>query len=227
MDTVLTWQYNGMQVGPAFSTVSTPDTITPDLVGGITFAVNYIFNNGGILMSTLSFIAVMATDGQIITCVGSGNIEQATIQIWSGKDHWLCTCSQLSTNGLLPTDSPPVVSVVGVVSVANDTSTTTLAIEWTIANGVGGVLTVAVDPVAPYTPLASGAGNTYSTNVTLLYNTNYSVEATATSCGGTNSSQISLLQGTATEVYSSKAQGVCWPPPLVHVVGHQYVVVLW
>ena len=110
---------------------------------------------------------------------------------------------------LLPADSRPVVSVVGVVSVANDTNTTTLTIEWTIANGVGGVLTVAVDPVAPYTPLASGAGNTYSTTVTLLYNTNYSVEATATSCGGTNSSQISLLQGTATEVYSSKAQGVC------------------
>ena len=109
---------------------------------------------------------------------------------------------------LLPTDSRPVVSVVGVVSVANDTSTTTLTIEWTIVNGVGGVLTVAVDPVAPYTPLASSAGNTYSTTVTLLY-TNYSVEATATSCGGMDSSQISLLQGTATEVYSSKAQGVC------------------
>ena len=109
----------------------------------------------------------------------------------------------------LPTDSRPVVSVVGVVSVANDTNTTTLTIEWTIVNGVGGVLTVAVDPVAPYTPLASGAGNTYSTTVTLLYNTNYSVEATAISCGGTDSSQISLLQGTATEVYSSKAQGVC------------------
>ena len=110
---------------------------------------------------------------------------------------------------LLPADSRPVVSVVGVVSVSNDTNTTTLTIEWNITNGVGGVLTVAVDPVAPYTPLASGVGDTYSTNVTLLYNTNYSVEATATSCGGTNSSQISLLQGTATEVYSSKAQGVC------------------
>ena len=110
---------------------------------------------------------------------------------------------------LLPTDSPPVVSVVGMVSVSNDTNTTTLTIQWNITNGVGGVLTVAVDPVAPYTPLASGAGNTYSTTVTLLYNTNYSVEATATSCGGTHSSQISLLQGTATEVYSSKAQGVC------------------
>ena len=62
----------------------------------------------------------------------------------------------------LPTESPPVVSVVGVVSVANGTSATTLTIEWTIANGVGGVLTVAVDPVAPvapYTPLASGTGN--------------------------------------------------------------------
>ena len=107
------------------------------------------------------------------------------------------------------TEFLPVVSVVGVVSVANDTSTTTLTIEWTITNGVGGVLTVAVDPVAPYTQLASGAGNTYSTTVTLLYNTNYSVEAIATSCGGMDSSQISLLQGTATEVYSSKAQGVC------------------
>ena len=94
---------------------------------------------------------------------------------------------------LLPTESPPVVSLVGVVSVANDTNTTTLTIEWTIASGVGGVFTVAVDPVAPYTPLASGAGNTYSTTVTLLYNTNYSVEATATSCGGMDSSQISLL----------------------------------
>ena len=98
-----------------------------------------------------------------------------------------------------------MVSVVGVVSVANDTSTTTLTIEWTIANGTGGVLTVAVDPVAvdpvaPHTPLASGVGDTYSTTVTLLYNTNYSVEATATSCGGTNSSQISLLQGTATVI---------------------------
>ena len=102
-----------------------------------------------------------------------------------------------------------MVSVVGVVSVANDTNTTTLTIEWIIANGVGGVLTVAVDPVAPYIPLASGAGNTYSTTVTLLYNTNYSVEATATSCGGINSSHISLLQGTAAEVYSSKPQGVC------------------
>ena len=109
----------------------------------------------------------------------------------------------------LPADSPPVVSVVGVVSVANDTNTTTLTIEWNITNGMGGVLTFAVDPVAPHTPLASGAGNTYSTTVTLLYNTNYSVEATAISCGGTDSSQISLLQGTATEVYSSKAQGVC------------------
>ena len=124
----------------------------------------------------------------------------------------------------LPADSPPVV---GVVSVANDTNTTTLTIEWNIANGMGGVLTFAVDPVASHTPLASGAGNTYSTTVTLLYNTNYSVEATATSCGGTNSSQISLLQGTATGVYSSKAQGVCCPPPIVHVVGHQYAVVLW
>ena len=76
-------------------------------------------------------------------------------------------------------------------------------------NRIGGVLTFAVDPIAPYTPLASGAGNTYSITVTLLYNTNYSVEATATSCGGTNSSQISLLQDTDTGVYSSKAQGVC------------------
>ena len=104
----------------------------------------------------------------------------------------------------LPTDSPPVVSVVGVVSVANGTNTTTLTIEWNITNGMGGILTFAVDPVASHTPLASGAGNIYSTTVTLLYNTNYSIEATATSCGGTDSSQISLLQGTATGVYSSK-----------------------
>ena len=88
-------------------------------------------------------------------------------------------------------------------------STTTHTIEWNITNRMRGVLTFAVDPVAPYTPLASGAGNTYFTTVTLLYNTNYSIEATATTCGGMDSSQISLLQGTATEVYSSKAQGVC------------------
>ena len=101
---------------------------------------------------------------------------------------------------LLPTDSPPVVSVVGVVSETNDTSTTTLTIQWNITNGVGGVLTIAVAPVAPYTPLASGAGDTYATTIILLYNTNYSVEATATSCGGTHFSQISLLQGTDTVI---------------------------
>ena len=82
-----------MQVGPALVPQSTPDMTTPDPVGGITFTVDHISNNGGILVSRLSFIAVMATNGQMIYCSGGGNnIDVATIQVGSGKDHQPCTC---------------------------------------------------------------------------------------------------------------------------------------
>ena len=56
-----------MQVGPALVPESTPGTIIPDHVGGITFTVDLISNNGGIFVSSLSFIAVMATNGQMET----------------------------------------------------------------------------------------------------------------------------------------------------------------
>ena len=215
MDSVLIWRwYDSIQVGLLLiPSTPTPVITTLPPVQDITFTVTYISNDDNILVSNLSFIADTASNGQTITCTRSLIREDDTIQAESGKDHQPYQRSSIipfmfliKFTCLLPTDSPPVV---GVVSVANDTSTTTLAIEWTIANGVGGVLTVVVAPVATHSPLASGAGNTYFTTVTLLYNTNYSVEATATSCGGMDSSQISLLQGTATEVYSSKAQGVC------------------
>ena len=88
MGTLLAWRYDSMQVGPAFTTESTPDTTTLDPVGGITFTVAHISNNGGILMSRLSFIAVMATNGQMITCSGDdNNLDAATIQIGSGQYH--------------------------------------------------------------------------------------------------------------------------------------------
>ena len=94
MDIVLLWRYNGVQVGPSLVLDTTPAQITPDPVGGITFAVDHISNNGGILVSTLSFNAVMATNGQTISCSGDENRNDTTILLGSGKDHQPYTCSQ-------------------------------------------------------------------------------------------------------------------------------------
>ena len=87
---VLTWLYNGRQVGPIFrSTDSTPET-TPDTVANIMFTYDRISTDNGILVSSLSFIAIMATNGVIITCIGGDSRGDATIELGSGKDHLLC-----------------------------------------------------------------------------------------------------------------------------------------
>ena len=86
MGTALAWRYNNMQVGPAFQLTSTPATDI-DAVDGIMFTVDHISNDNDTLVSSLSFMADMVTDENMITCVGGGNRQEKTIQLGSGKDH--------------------------------------------------------------------------------------------------------------------------------------------
>ena len=118
MGNVLFWRYSNIPVGPGLlSTDSTPVTRT-HTVDGIMFTLNHISTDNGILISRLSFTAVMATNGEIILCFNGGGGDDTTIAVGSDKDRQPCT-STIKFTCLLPTDSPPVVSVVGVVSVAN------------------------------------------------------------------------------------------------------------
>ena len=91
MGTAMAWRYNGMQVGPAFQLTSTPATEI-DTVDGIMFTVAHISNDNNMLVSSLCFIADMATNGQI-TCLGGGNRQEKIIQLGSGKDYQPCTCT--------------------------------------------------------------------------------------------------------------------------------------
>ena len=89
MGTVLVWRYsesNNILGDTLDRTTTTPVTANHSLEG-VMFTVDHISNDNNILVSNLSFIAVMATNGEMITCLGGGNREDATIQIGSGKDH--------------------------------------------------------------------------------------------------------------------------------------------
>ena len=93
MENILGWLYSDEQVGPPLdSTTSTPDT-TAVTVNNIVFTVTHISNGNGVLVSGLSFIAVIATRGHIITCFRGGSRDDATIEFGSGKDNQLCICS--------------------------------------------------------------------------------------------------------------------------------------
>ena len=93
MNSVLVWRYNNFQVGlPLRPTTSTPVT-TLEPVQDITFTVTHISNDNDIFVSNLSFIADMATNGKIITCIGGISREDEIIQAGSGKDLQPCTCS--------------------------------------------------------------------------------------------------------------------------------------
>ena len=93
MDNVLTWQYSLFQVGPIFFMDSTPATETVP-VDGVIFTLILISNDNDIFVSSLSFIADMETNGQMITCAGGGvNQEETIIQLGSGKNHQSCTCT--------------------------------------------------------------------------------------------------------------------------------------
>ena len=194
-NSVITWQYSGNQVGDILSQSSPTAVTTNHTVNNIALTVTLISNDNDVLVSSLSFIADMLTNGQVITCVRGIIREDAIIQVGSGKDYAHVHVLIEHTFCFLPIEFPPVLSVVDVVSVVNNTDTTTLTILWNIANGITGIPTIVVDPDAPITPLVLVDSNTYSTTVALLYNTNYSIETAASNCAGMNSSRIFLSQG--------------------------------
>ena len=95
MGSTLTWRYSEQQVGGTFtSDSSTLDTINRT-ENDIMFTVTYISTDNGTLVSSLSFIAVMETNGQMITCFGASSRDDAIIQEGSGEDHqpYTCTCT--------------------------------------------------------------------------------------------------------------------------------------
>ena len=84
MEESLAWRYNGLQVGLTIGPMT--DNMT-DLKGNVMFTISLISNDDGVLVSTLSFIFAMITNGQMITCIGGANRDDVIIQFGSGKDH--------------------------------------------------------------------------------------------------------------------------------------------
>ena len=93
MGNVLFWRYSNMPVGSGLlPTDSTPVTKT-HTVDGIMFTLNHISTDNDVLISRLSFIAEMATNGEIISCFNSGNGDDTTIAVGGGKDHQTYKCT--------------------------------------------------------------------------------------------------------------------------------------
>ena len=81
MDSVLAWRHSTAltQVGPPLlPPLSLPSTSTGN-VAGIVFTLTHIFADNGTFVSSLSFIAGITTDGEMITYSGGGSSDVATI----------------------------------------------------------------------------------------------------------------------------------------------------
>ena len=93
MGSTLTWRYSDQQVGGIFTSDSSTLDAINRIENDIMFTVTYISTDNGTLVSSLSFIAVMETIGQMITCFGANSRDDAIIQAGSGEDHQPYTCA--------------------------------------------------------------------------------------------------------------------------------------
>lgn len=95
------------------------------------------------------------------------------------------------------TDSPPSVPYFEIVRVVNGNANSTLTVEWSITNGME-EFSIQVLPIPLYIkrpPVANT--DIFSTNVTLLYNINYTLTINLSNCAGLNKAELTLFQGVA------------------------------
>ena len=75
-----------MQVGSPLRPADDTPIEEEDITSSIIFTVTHISTDNGILVSNLSFTAVMEINGQMMTCLGGSIREDVTLETGSGKD---------------------------------------------------------------------------------------------------------------------------------------------
>ena len=105
MDSLLSLQYENS--GFIFRETDSTLGASTFPVDDVTLTFTRISNGDGILVLSLSFIATMGTNGDMITCSGGvlneeSSREDAIVQFGSGKNSQHYTCTQLNTNVSFP-----------------------------------------------------------------------------------------------------------------------------
>ena len=92
--------------------------------------------------------------------------------------------------------SAPVVTDVNSDEVIYDANSLRLTLQFTIINGSGTPTLNVSPPAASLGSLQNTTSSTFSADITLHYNTNYTINITASNCAGQGMELINFLRGT-------------------------------
>ena len=104
--------------------------------------------------------------------------------------------SVTETSLLLCHYSAPVVTDVNSAEVIYDANSLRQTLQFTIINGSGTPTVNVSPPAASLGSLQNTSSSTFSADITLLYNINYTLTITASNCAGQGMHHINFLRGT-------------------------------